>query len=449
MASESGSLLAFIRRIAASRSHSDLTDGELLHRFAVQREASAFSTLMHRHGPMVLGVCQSILQDAHDAEDAFQATFLVLVRKPKTIGKPASVASWLHGVAYRLAMKARGEAARRRACERQAVTMPSCQPQEEVIWRDLRPVLHQEVDRLPDRYRLPFVLCYLEGKTNEEAAHLLGWPKGTVLSSLSRARERLRRRLTRRGLALASGLLAAMPSPTAALADVPAALAENTFQAALLYTTGSGAVGGIGAPVLAYAEGMLHATFVAKVKRTAVILLALTAGGFGAGVGYRVRQGGHEGIASVKPPPPESLPREKPPRATQVSHRPAGERGKLQGTWRVAGAQRYGRAIDVLKDRRLVIAGDRFTLSGGRGEVSGIIRSAPMEGKFTLGRNNPAGIDLMESSALLGNWHLHGIYSLDGKSLKIRLRNANDDERPGPFVTKPDSGQLLLSLERE
>jgi RNA polymerase sigma factor (sigma-70 family) len=449
MARESGSLLAFIRRIASSRSHSDLTDGELLQRFAVQREASAFTALMRRHGPMVLGVCQSVLHDTHDAEDVFQATFLVLVRKPKTIGKPASVASWLHGVAYRLAMKARSEAARRHSCERKAVTMRSCDPQEEVIWRDLRPVLHQEVDRLPERYRLPFVLCYLEGKTNEEAAALLGWPKGTVLSSLSRARERLRRRLTRRGLTLASGLLASMCSPTAALADVPVALAENTLQSALLFTTGSGAVGGIGAPVLAYAEGMLHATFVAKVKWTAVILLALTAVGLGAGVAYRVGQGGHEGIPSVQQLPPESLPREKPPRATQASHRPDGERDKLQGTWRVAGAQRYGRAIDVLKDRRLVIAGDRFTLSGGRGEVSGIIRSAPMEGNVTLGRNNPTAIDLLERSALLGNWHLHGIYSLDGKCLKISLRNVNDEERPGQFVTKLQSGRLLLSLEQE
>jgi uncharacterized protein (TIGR03067 family) len=240
-----------------------------------------------------------------------------------------------------------------------------------------------------------------------------------------------------------------MHSPTAALADVPAALAENTLQAALLFTTGSGAVGGIAPPVLAYAEGMLHATFVAKVKRTAVILLALTAVGIGAGVGYSVRKGGHEGITSVKEPPPDSLPREEPPRATQGSYRPAGERDKLQGTWRVAGAERYGRAIDVLKDRRLVIAGDRFTLSGGRGEVSGIIRSAPMEGHFTLGRNNPTGIDLIERSAFLGNWHLHGVYSLDGKGLQIRLRNVNDDERPEPFVTKPESGQLLLSLERE
>src|SRR5262249_18209601 len=207
MARDTGSpLLAFIRRIAASRQHGDLTDGALLQRFAAHREESAFAMLMHRHGPMVLGVCQSILQDEHDAEDVFQATFLVLARKPQTIGKPDCVASWLHGVAYRLAMKARRAMARRRSRERQAVAMPRAEPQDEVLWRDLRPILHEEVDRLPERYRLPFVLCHLEGKTNDEAAELLGWPKGTILSSLARARERLRQRLTRRGLALTSGL---------------------------------------------------------------------------------------------------------------------------------------------------------------------------------------------------------------------------------------------------
>src|SRR5262249_28674343 len=154
MARESCSpLLAFIRCMTAVRPHSDLTDGELLQRFARGREESAFAALMQRHGPMVLSVCQSILQDTPEAEDAFQATFLVLVRKPRAIGKPASVASWLHGVAYRLAMRARTEAARRRVHERRARTMPTSEPQNEVIWRDLRPVLHEEVERLPERYR--------------------------------------------------------------------------------------------------------------------------------------------------------------------------------------------------------------------------------------------------------------------------------------------------------
>jgi RNA polymerase sigma factor (sigma-70 family) len=445
MASESGGpLLAFIRHIAGSCPHSELTDGELLQRFAAQREEAAFTALLHRHGPMVLGVCQSILQDVHDAEDAFQATFLVLVRKPKAIGKPTSIASWLHGVAYRLAMKARTEAARRRSCERQVVTMPTGEPQDEVIWRDLQPVLHQEVDRLPQRYRLPFVLCYLEGKTNEEAADLLGWPRGTVLSSLSRARERLRQRLTRRGLGLTSGLLAAFFAQNTVQAAVPAPLAESTLQAALLFATGTRSIGGIAAPVLAYAEGMLHASLMAKLKLTAVILLTFAAVGVGASVlVYRVRDPVQAPV-SPKLQSPEHTVEENPTAVTPASQPLMPDKDRLQGAWIITAAQQHGRGVDGLKDRRLVFVDDRFTLSRGEGEVRGIIRTAQMEGTFDLELANPKRIDLIE-----GNWHLQGIYSLDEKTLTICVSEVNQGERPVEFTTKPGSSELLLFLSRQ
>jgi RNA polymerase sigma factor (sigma-70 family) len=440
MASESGGpLLAFIRRLAGSRTHSDLTDGELLQRFAVRREESAFTTLMQRHGPMVLGVCRGILRDAHDAEDAFQATFLVLVRKPWGIGKPASVASWLHGVAYRLATRARSQAARRRSHERQAVTVPKGEPHEEVIWRDLRPVLHQEVDRLPEKYRLPFVLCHLEGKTNEEAGRLLGLPRGTVLSRLSRARERLRQRLTRRGLALTSGLLAAALSQSPAQAAVPVALAESTLQAALSFTAGAATAECIAAPVRAYAEGMLRAALVARLKLTAVLLLAVAAAGVGAGaLAHRIRTSAREDVVSGEPPgrsagnlPPAPRP-------------PVPNRDRLEGAWRVVSAEQFGRGTDVLRERRLVFAGDRFSLSGGRGEVPGVIRSVAVAGNFTLEAADPNRIDFIE-----GNWHLHGVYLPDGEKLLLCLSNARQDGRPADFTTNPNSRRLRLTLERE
>jgi RNA polymerase sigma factor (sigma-70 family) len=445
MANRSASpLLAFIRRLAASRTHCELTDAELLQRFAVGRDESAFSTLMNRHGPMVLGVCQAVLQDVHDAEDVFQATFLVLVRKPKSVGKPASLASWLHGVAYRLAMKARTEAARRRVRERQAVTMATANPQDEVIARDLRQALHQEVDRLPERYRLPFVLCYLEGKTNEEAADLLGWPKGTVLSSLARARERLRGRLTRRGLVLTAGLLAAALSQDSATAGLPTALAESTLKAAILFAAGRGAAGGIAAPVLAYAESLLHAAFVAKLKLTAVILLALTVGGTGAGLfAYHARTGVHEDIVGANSAPAK-LPQPSATSTAPPAQRPAEVGDTLQGAWIVTAAEQQGQRTGVLNNRRLVFDEKHFTLGTGRGEVSGIIPTARLDGDIALRPTNPKQIDFTER-----NWRLHGIYELEGTTLRICLSNALDSERPVEFATQPNSKHLLLLFERE
>src|SRR5262249_31616689 len=148
----------------------------------------------------------------HDAEDAFQATFLILVRKAGSLGRPELLGNWLYGVAYRTAARARAEATRRRFREVPLIDrdLPAKESTPDGVWRDLRPVLDEEINRLPDKYRAPFVLCYLEGKTNEEAARQLGCPLGTVLSRLARARERLRLRLTSRGLTLSVGLLGAM-----------------------------------------------------------------------------------------------------------------------------------------------------------------------------------------------------------------------------------------------
>jgi RNA polymerase sigma factor (sigma-70 family) len=436
-------LLAFIRRIAALRTPCDLTDGELLQRFAVQGDQWAFAALMHRHGPMVLGVCRSILQNVQDAEDAFQATFLVLVHRSRAVVKPDSVASWLHGVAYRLALKARAEAARRRTHEKQAVTAPTREPQEEVIWRDLRPILHEEVDRLPERYRLPVVLCYLEGKTNEEAAQLLGWPKGTVQSSLARARERLRARLARRGLALTTALLGTLLLQKAASAAVSAALAKSTLKAALLFAAGPGASSTIAAPVLAYVEGMLQATLVAKLKFPAVLLLVLAAAGTGTGVFVHFRTEVRANSMSG------SLTREHPPQRSQAvardaSHQVPDDKHKLQGAWTVTSAQQRGREIDVLNARRLVFGGSRFTLSAGRGEVSGIIPKAELEGDFALEPASAKRIDLGQRS-----WRLRGIYQLDRDTLKICLSEVNQMERPLEFTTSPSSRHLLLVLKRQ
>src|SRR6516162_4079840 len=165
----------------------NLTDRELLERFATRRDEEAFAQLVRRHGPLVLGVCRQVLRQEQDAEDAFQATFLVLSRKAGSIRSAEALPNWLYGVASRLARRMRGAVARRQAREVALVEPPTSEPGPGGELGDLGPVLHEEIGRLPDKYRLPFVLCYLDGKTNEQAARQLGCPAGTVFSRLARA----------------------------------------------------------------------------------------------------------------------------------------------------------------------------------------------------------------------------------------------------------------------
>jgi RNA polymerase sigma factor (sigma-70 family) len=279
------SVVRFIRGMASRAGGGETSDGELLRRFAGGHDEAAFNALLQRHGTMVLGVCRRVLGDTHDAEDAFQATFLVLARKARSVRQARSVSSWLYGVAYRTALKARAQAARRRALEAQAVAArtEAVDPSDAAVWRDLRPVLDEEVSRLPERYRLPFVLCYLEGRTNAEAAQVLGCPVGTVLSRLAWARERLRGRLTRRGVTLSAGALAAGLSQGAAEAAPPPALAGLTLKAAMGFAAGNAAAAGVSAEVAALTEGVLRAMFMTKLRVLAGVLLTATVLAAGAG----------------------------------------------------------------------------------------------------------------------------------------------------------------------
>src|SRR5215471_4666947 len=201
-------VLQYLRHLENAKAWADQGDGQLLQQFVGQRDEGAFAALLQRHGPLVFAVCRQVLQDPHDAEDAFQATFLVLARKAASIRRHESLAAWLHRVAVHLAQTARISAAKRRRHERQVVRMAQESPLDEVALRNWQPILHEEIDRLPEKYRVPVVLCYFEGKTHEAAARQLGWPLGTVKGRLARARETLRVRLARRGLALTTGGLA-------------------------------------------------------------------------------------------------------------------------------------------------------------------------------------------------------------------------------------------------
>src|SRR5215472_5746075 len=197
-----GVVLRHIRKLAACRKDEEAPDSQLLERFATLRDEAAFAALLKRHGPMVLGVCRSVLRDLHDAEDAFQAAFLLLAQKAGAIHRREAVSGWLYRVAYHLAVRAKANAARRRVLEKKAVIMPSVDPVLDMSLREMRAVLFEELEGLPEQYRAPLVLCGLEEKSLEEAARLLGWTKGAVKGRLQRGRQLLRARLGRRGLGL-------------------------------------------------------------------------------------------------------------------------------------------------------------------------------------------------------------------------------------------------------
>jgi RNA polymerase sigma factor (sigma-70 family) len=232
---------------------------------------------------MVLGVCRRILGNETDAEDAFQATFLVLVRKAASVKPRALVGNFLYGVAHNTALKARALTARRRARERQVAAMP--QPQTPAdAWQQIQPVLDQELNGLPEKYRVALVLCDLEGKTRAEAARQLGWAEGTVASRLARGRNLLARRLTRHGLALSSGGVAAALTQGAVTASLPMPLILSTLRAASLFAAGKTlTAGAISASVAVLTEGVLQAMFLTKLKFVTAVLVFVGVVGLGIG----------------------------------------------------------------------------------------------------------------------------------------------------------------------
>jgi RNA polymerase sigma factor (sigma-70 family) len=280
MAEKVDKVLHYIHTVTAPPEGGEVADADLLEHFLAGKDESAFEELVQRHGPMVLAVCRRILKGKQDAEDAFQATFLVLVRRAAAIGKRESLASFLHGVALRTSLKARGDLARRRWHERQAVAMASSrgdpsgsEPESQAVWAELCPVLDEEVQALTEPYRTPFVLCYLEGRTYAEAARQLGWSRGTLSTRLARARELLRARLAGRGVNLSAGLLGAALTEQGAPAAVSMILAGDTVQAAVLVAAGKAAAS---ARAMALAEGVIEAMSLTKLNHAATLgLLAV------------------------------------------------------------------------------------------------------------------------------------------------------------------------------
>ncbi|HYV34771.1 MAG TPA: sigma-70 family RNA polymerase sigma factor [Gemmataceae bacterium] len=271
-----GDLLTYLRKVCASQEAHHLPDGDLITRFLTNCDQAAFAILVQRHGPMVLSVCQRLLSDGHAAEDAFQATFMVLARRAASVMRSQPLAGWLHGVARRVAVRAAAQTTARQNRERRHIPMQSPTPPDDLNWQELRAVLDEEIGRLPEKYRLPIVLCYLEGQTHEKAAMELGVAKSSLTTRLARARDLLRGQLARRGITLSIGALTTALADHVFAAPMAALLAINTVKAAASVAAGKAVVGGlVSARALLWAEQAMTGIVKAKMA-VCVCVLALS-----------------------------------------------------------------------------------------------------------------------------------------------------------------------------
>jgi RNA polymerase sigma factor (sigma-70 family) len=266
-------VIEHLRKTLRTGDTAEISDGQLLECFVARREERGFELLLQRHGPMVLSVCKRVLGSHQDAEDAFQATFLVLARKAGSIRPREMVGNWLYGVACKTALRARSLLAKRQAREKQMNPLPEPEAPAPDSWPEVQQVLDEELSRLSDKYRAPIILCDLEDKSQKEAAQRLGLPEGTLSSRLSRGRAMLAKRLARRGVTLSAGALAAMLSPKGVSAGVPAALASATLKAGRAFAAGQSVAGLVSSAVVSLTEGVLKAMLLTKLTQVSAAFL--------------------------------------------------------------------------------------------------------------------------------------------------------------------------------
>jgi RNA polymerase sigma factor (sigma-70 family) len=412
-------------------------EGELLRRYVQHRDEAAFAALVRRHGPMVMGVCRRVLHDPHDAEDAFQATFLVLVRKAATLRSPGLLANWLYGVAYRTALEAKTAAARRRAKEAKVVPRAST----EEAWTDLLPALDQELERLPEKYRAVVVLCDMEGKTRKEAAGQLGWPEGTVASRLAGARVLLAKRLTLHGVAVSGGTLATL-LPGRVSGCVPDSLVASTVEAATLLAAGRATAGAV--PAGALAEGVLKRMLLIKLKivpaMMAVVLL------LGLGVWELTYQA--LGRGQAEPTEPRRV---SPARPTTAQ---AGkETDSLEGTWALVGIEFKGQKIPEEEAKvvglRWVIRGDTLTETARGKKRESAIQLDPSHRpqRLTLTVRGGIGGEFFVGGTDKGTVVL-GIYRLEKDRLTLCFQDKGVKEFPKEFAAGLDDPSGIYVLKR-
>jgi RNA polymerase sigma factor (sigma-70 family) len=388
------------------------TDRELVRAFAATRDEAAFAEIVRRHGPMVLAVCRRVLADAPDADDAFQAVFLVLARRAGSVGQPERLGGWLHGVAVRCARRARSAAARRRAKEHPMLDV-AAPAAADPLWADARLVLDEEIGRLPEKLRAALVLCELEGLGRAEAAERLGVPEGTLSSRLARAKEALRSRLVRRGLAptlVGVGLILSQ----AKAAAVPPAL----FDAAVGLAAGVPAAGtGV---VSVAAAGLAQKELTAMLVKKLVLSVAVAVGVLGAaGLGW---YGWTAARADEK--------------AAKADKDTKADKDKVQGKWKITEAVLHGRSLPPA--RAAALLGDPVEFKGDKVTL-------PAEMTFTLDPSkSPKWIDMSSAD---GKGFV-GVYALDGDKLTLHYAAPGSADRPTELEFKQGVNTTRLVLER-
>jgi RNA polymerase sigma factor (sigma-70 family) len=388
---------------------------------------------------MVYRVCWRVLQHTEDTEDAFQATFLILAVKLRTVRKHASLASWLHGVAHRVAVKSKLQTAGRRRRESRAA-LAEAMPTEDLTWHELRLALDAELRQLPDKLRLPLILCYLESRTQDEAASQLGWSKSTLRRRLERARDQLAHRLRGRGIVLSGASSAVLVSDC--VASVAPELVAAAVEASLKVTSGE-RVAAVATPaVAALTEGVMKAMLWKKLQTGIAVLLVVMA--LGIGLGLRGFPGhAQTPSAPVQPKEPVSKALVQPKvstgkRAPQQEVRT--DKELLQGKWDITEVVSDGMATDNLKDVQAVFEKERFSLVGPAGK---------REFRFKLDpAKKPKAIDLAALDGEFKDKSARAIYHLEGDSLRLCMPNEITDNRPTEFVSKEGSKLLLMTLKR-
>ena len=421
-----------LKRGMVAETLSDASDPQLIEQFLADCDEAAFEALIRRHGPMIMSVCSRIVNNHADAEDAFQATFLVLAKNLRTVRKQASFASWLHGVARRVALKARAQTNTRRHYE-QRVSMRENSGDEEVTCREMRSVFDEELTRLPDKWRQPLVLCYLEGRTQEEAAKQLGWSKNTLRRRLEEARARLGVRLRARDAAWPAAFAAVLVSDAVSSASLRPKLIGATVEAvASISTKVAPATGVVSANVAALSEGVFHTMTLTKLTAFGVVVLAMAGAGVLAGGLVQSRPGPARNLATAGADAPRPEPEQ-----TAALQKVQPDLLEMRGTWSVGTTETSVQNGELLPPKavnvKFVISGDKLVMLGQDGFI---------DQEWTLKLDptqKPRAVDVT-NSALGGTFP--GIYDLAGETLKITF--SYEGKRPTSFP----ANEITWNLKR-